>query len=53
MSMSKHQACPVCGSEGEMGCGGKKVTFSCLVGQEVFETDRKILYSGAKPSKAP
>jgi hypothetical protein len=53
MSASKHQACPTCCSGGEFVCGGKKVMFSCPVCQEIFETDCEILYSGAKPSKAP
>ncbi len=53
MSASKHQACPVCGAEGEIIFGGRKVTFSCPLCQEVFETDCEILYSGAKPSKVP
>jgi predicted RNA-binding Zn-ribbon protein involved in translation (DUF1610 family) len=53
MSGSKRDTCPVCGAEGEIIFGGRKVTFSCPTCQEVFATDCEIPYSGAKPSKVP
>lgn len=51
-SALRHDTCPVCGAEGEI-VFGRKVTFSCPVCQETFDTDCEILYAGAKPSKIP